>query len=205
MEKLENLLCYTIGHSNYSSERFIELLKKNNIDCVVDVRSAPYSKHTPQFNKEKIKNELKKNAIEYIFMGRELGGRYEDANLQFDDGKVDYSKVRQRKEFQQGIARVIDGIKKGYKIALMCSEIDTFNCHRLVLVSFELNKNDVIIYHILDNGDLLPNDELEKRMIKAYEGKYNQLDLFGGDREEKDILDYAYREKNKEISFGVTK
>ena len=43
---------YSIGHSNHSAEAFINLLKAHNITCVVDVRSAPYSKYVPQFNKD---------------------------------------------------------------------------------------------------------------------------------------------------------
>ena len=54
---MEKLKCYTIGHSNHTIDRFIDLLKKNGINCIVDVRSAPYSKYTVQFNKETIEKE----------------------------------------------------------------------------------------------------------------------------------------------------
>ena len=48
---------YTIGHSNHSIDRFIQLLDENGIMILVDVRSAPYSRYNPQFNKEDLQAE----------------------------------------------------------------------------------------------------------------------------------------------------
>jgi uncharacterized protein (DUF488 family) len=79
---------FTVGHSIYEIEDFVKLLQNNNINTIVDVRSTPYSKFAPQYNKELLKQYLKQNAICYIYMGDTLGARYEDKNLLFDDGKV---------------------------------------------------------------------------------------------------------------------
>ncbi|WP_373027523.1 DUF488 family protein, partial [Sulfurimonas sp.] len=46
---------YTIGHSIYEIEDFVELLKQNQINTIVDVRSTPYSKFAPQYNRETLK------------------------------------------------------------------------------------------------------------------------------------------------------
>jgi len=43
---------YTIGHSDHSTEQFIGILKQHTITAVADVRSAPYSRFHPQFNKD---------------------------------------------------------------------------------------------------------------------------------------------------------
>ncbi|MBR4553765.1 MAG: DUF488 domain-containing protein [Bacteroidaceae bacterium] len=56
---------YSVGHSNQSQEEFLELLKKHDVNCIVDVRSVPASKYTPQFNMEPLKRFLKKNGIQY--------------------------------------------------------------------------------------------------------------------------------------------
>ncbi len=45
---------YTIGHSNQDMVAFLKLLKDNSIQVVVDVRSAPYSRYVPQFNKKEM-------------------------------------------------------------------------------------------------------------------------------------------------------
>ncbi|NLO40017.1 MAG: DUF488 domain-containing protein [Ruminiclostridium sp.] len=69
---------FTIGHSNLSIEVFINLLRMHNITVVIDVRSVPYSRFYPQFNKERLGNSLKQNHISYIFEGERLGGRIKD-------------------------------------------------------------------------------------------------------------------------------
>ena len=45
---------YSIGHSNHSIEKFISLLDENGIEQLVDVRTSPYSRYNPQFNKENL-------------------------------------------------------------------------------------------------------------------------------------------------------
>lgn len=62
----ENMKLFTIGHSTYDIEYFINVLKKYSISCIVDVRSTPYSKYTNQYNMDIIKNILRKNNINKI-------------------------------------------------------------------------------------------------------------------------------------------
>ena len=71
----EKLTIFTIGHSNHSLEVFINLLQSHKIDVHVDVRSKPFSRFSPQFNKEGLEKTVKVSGIKYLFMGRELGGR----------------------------------------------------------------------------------------------------------------------------------
>ena len=51
-------LLYTIGHSRYEFEYFANLLKKYEINCLLDVRSTPYSKYAETFNKEQLDSLL---------------------------------------------------------------------------------------------------------------------------------------------------
>ena len=51
---------YTVGHSNQSIDDFLYLIKETRINCILDIRSVPYSKHTPQFNKENIQKYVDK-------------------------------------------------------------------------------------------------------------------------------------------------
>ena len=153
---------YTIGHSVYEFQDFVSLLKKHNINTIVDVRSIPYSKFASQYNRETLKYYLKENKIYYIYMGDLLGARYEDKNLLFDDGKVNFKKVQKIKSFQDGITRLDKGITKGYNISLMCSEKEAFDCHRFGLISEFLNKMGINIKHIYPDK-VVSQEELEKR------------------------------------------
>jgi len=128
--------CTTIGHSNYPSERFLALLRSNGITDIIDVRSSPYSRAVPQYDRERLRPYLEANGIGYHYMGSSLGARYHGKELLFPDGRVDFSKVRKRPAFIAAVSEVISLIEKGRQVALMCSEKEPYDCHRFVLVSY---------------------------------------------------------------------
>ena len=200
----EPLSCYTIGHSNNTIEQFIQLLDKHNINLIIDVRSYPYSKYVPHFNKEELEIKLREREISYIYMGDKLGGKYNDPDLLFSDGSVDYAKVSQTIEFTEGIQNLIEEIKSDKIIAIMCSEKDPFDCHRFVLISHQLEKRSITVKHILGNGDVILNDALEEKLIHQYNIDYQQTTLFGSVRTKADVLEEAYLARNKDI-VGVSK
>jgi len=158
---------FTIGHSTDSLDYFIGLLASNQIDTIVDVRSVPYSRFVSQFNKDRLAIFLKKNNVNYIPMGEYLGARYEDKELLFEDGKVNFSKVINTKRFQEGITRIESGIKKGYKIALMCSEKNPIECHRFCLVSYFLHQRGYMVNHIIGE-DVFSHKILESKLLDYY-------------------------------------
>jgi len=166
---------FTIGHSTDSLDCFIEHLLPNQINTIVDVRSVPYSRFVSQFNKEQLATFLKKNNINYVPMGENLGARYEDQELLFEDGKVDFSKVIATKRFKEGITRIETGIKKGFRIALMCSEKNPIECHRFSLISNYLHKRDYIVNHIV--GENVFNHKLLENKLLDYYKEYHKISL----------------------------
>ncbi len=158
---------FTIGHSTDSLDYFIGLLASNQIDTIADIRSVPYSRFVSQFNKDRLAIFFKKNNINYVPMGKYLGARHEDKELLFEDGKVNFSKVINTKRFQEGITRIETGIKKGYKIALMCSEKNPIECHRFSLVSHFLHQREHMINHIIGE-DVFSHKLLESTLLNYY-------------------------------------
>jgi uncharacterized protein (DUF488 family) len=69
---------YTIGHSNHPEEHFLGLLRQHAIQAVADVRSSPYSRYTPHFDRESLQKSLARAGIRYVFLGQELGARSDD-------------------------------------------------------------------------------------------------------------------------------
>jgi uncharacterized protein (DUF488 family) len=205
LKKMKTLSCKTVGHSTYSIQQFIEVLKAHSINCIVDVRSTPYSRHNPQFNRETFKTDLELHETTYIFMGDCLGARYDNYDLQFIDGKVDFMLVRQRPEFQDAIQRVIEGINKGYRIALMCAEKNPFDCHRFVLVSYALSKQNVDIEHILSEVKKVSQKELEDHLISKYNLYNPQLSLFDQQGSHEELLNQAYELRNRDIAYQKDK
>ncbi|MCK5719286.1 MAG: DUF488 domain-containing protein [Thiomargarita sp.] len=166
---------FTIGHSTDTIERFIEYLECYQIDTIVDVRSVPYSRFVGQFNQEQLSIFLKKKNIIYIPMGNNLGARYEEKELLFEEGKVDFSKVVTTKRFQEGIDRVESGIKKNYKIALMCSEKNPIECHRFSLVANYLHKRGYLVNHIVGK-DIFEHKLLENKLLLYYK-KHHRISM----------------------------
>ena len=97
----------TIGHSNHPLERFLALLSKHGVTAVADVRSAPYSRFCPHFNRDVLTNALKESGIRYSYLGREFGGRSDDP-MCYQDGQIQYERVARTDLF-----RSADAARKG--------------------------------------------------------------------------------------------
>ena len=189
----------TIGHSNFQIDTFLDILYHYHINCIIDLRSSPYSRYSPQFNRETLKTDLEINEIEYIFMGNRLGARYEDKNLIFDNGKVDFGKIKELPSFVSGIESLIDKINTGLNISLMCAEKDPFNCHRFVLVSRTLAKRNIDIEHILFDKTTVSQNELEERLLNKYTDNNPQMSLFEPVKSRTELLNLAYEKHNRHI------
>lgn len=197
---------YSVGHSNQTQEEFLELLKSHDVNCIVDVRSVPASKYTPQFNMEPLKWFLKNHAIQYLHFGEEFGARRTDC---LDaDGQVNFELAVETPNFKRGVERLMKGLEKGFRIALMCSEANPLECHRFSLVSRYFYDNGLDVQHILKGAELAPHKVLEEEMIAEFlrSRKYHLLEvdeLFGTYSAEAQRRD-AYRQKNREIGFQQT-
>jgi uncharacterized protein (DUF488 family) len=198
----DQLIIYSVGHSDYSIEKFIDLLNKYNINYLVDVRSSPYSKRIPQFNRELLRIDLKDKGINYLYLGNKLGGRYSDPNLLFDNKQVNFEKVRETNLFIEGLNEMIDLVKQNNRVAFMCAEKDPFNCHRFALVSRALSLIGVEVRHMLEDGNYILNDELDEKLLKKYKCDYDQANLFEKTKTREDALTEAYRLRNKDIAYS---
>ena len=192
---------YTIGHSTHQLDYFLELLREYEVNWLVDVRSNPASSHNPQFNQEPLSNFLKKNRITYLHYAEEFGARQTDPAVLDNEGKVDFEKVRKTRQFKNGLEEIWNGINKGFVIAIMCSESEPLDCHRFSMVSVGLKNDGFEVKHILRDKMLKTNEELENDLLKKYEKKLPQKDLFNPDISNEEQLMVAYRLKNNEIGF----
>ena len=84
---------YTIGHSNYTLERLIDMLNHYKIDVVVDIRGTPYSKYNTQYNKEVLQSNLRKLGYTYIYMADEFAAKRKTKVSYNDEGYADFDKV----------------------------------------------------------------------------------------------------------------
>ena len=96
---------YTVGHSTLPLEDFVGVLTRNEITGLADVRSSPYSRFNPQFNREPLNDELRVRSISYVFLGRELGARSDDPSC-YAGGQVQYDRLAETELFESGIERI---------------------------------------------------------------------------------------------------
>ena len=155
---------FTIGHSAHEPARFVDLLAQHRIQAVADVRSMPYSRRHPHFNKKALKESLQANGIAYVFLGKELGARSTDPAC-YENGRVQFRKLAATGLFRSGIKRVLDGSRQ-MRIALMCAEKDPLNCHRTLLVARELVALGQQVNHILADGEIEIHDAAMNRLCK---------------------------------------
>lgn len=157
----QTLTLWTIGHSNHPLARFVDLLKSHRLQVVVDVRSQPHSSYAPQFNRRSLAAALPEHGLRYLFLGRELGGKPKEAGFYLADGSLDLNRLKSRPEFQEGIQRVLSEASTS-RTCLMCSEGDPLKCHRTMLLAPELVARGVKVLHILPDGGLLDQQEVQK-------------------------------------------
>ena len=157
----------TIGHSTHTFEEFLALLRQHDVTVVADVRSAPYSRFNPQFNRDVVASALDAEGIQYVYLGNELGGRSGGLEC-YKDGRIRYERVRKTKSFRNGLVRVVDGAAR-HRIALMCVEKEPLDCHRTLMVSLALEEKGVEVAHIHADGHLEPHDGAMDRLLKLPE------------------------------------
>ncbi len=193
---MNDRIIYTIGHSDNSIEGFISLLKHHGITAVADVRSAPYSRFHPHFNKDSLSSSLEKEKIAYVFLGKELGARPDDSAC-YKNGHVDFGRLAERGEFKSGLERILIGSEK-YRIALMCAEKEPLDCHRTILICHDLKYSGVGIKHILSDGSLEDHQNAESRLLKLTNCERS---LFDQNVSDDALLEQAYKKRAGEIAY----
>ena len=186
-------MIYTIGHSNHSAVRFIDLLQGADIDCVADVRSTPFSRRNPQFSQKALTASLKDAGIEYWFLGNALGARPKDTDC-YEDGKASYARIAATAAFQEAIHALIDE-SHAKCIVLMCAEKEPLDCHRTILVGRALARRDPELAHIHADGRIEPHTELEARLLHVAK---EHVDLLSS----RDVaLARAYDKRGRQMAF----
>jgi uncharacterized protein (DUF488 family) len=142
---------YTVGYGRLSFAQLLSLLRKHSIETVVDVRSAPYSKFSPEFCKSSLKSLLASQGIKYLFLSdkkgeNQLGGKPNDPSV-IIGGVIYYELIKEKKYFKEGIQSLLE-TAKGRRVCLLCAEEDPNRCHRHHLITKTLLCMGVNVHHI---------------------------------------------------------
>lgn len=208
---------FSIGHSTHGREYFLSLLRMHHVEYLLDVRSTPYSRYAPAYNKDQIQRFLELYGIQYWHMGHFFGARQENEQLytlETEKGLcLNFEQFRKTDLFKTGVDNVMKGLNNGRNIALMCTEKNPIDCHRAIMVSKGFLDQGINVKHILPDGNIITQKDLEKELLYRYfpetkesgnDNSYRQLELSDFfDFSECDKQEKQSSEKNDEESGDI--
>jgi uncharacterized protein (DUF488 family) len=187
---------FTVGHAAHSAEHFTTIVTDAAIEWVVDVRSSPFSRWSPQYNRQTMKEWLASAAVHYSFAGASLGGRPSEG-VMYRNGRADYIRMATTEAFRAALRRIARA-SRTHRIALMCAEADPIECHRFLLIARALVEGGVEVQHILASGRIESHRASEERMLDAV--GLRQTELFDDKR---DVLSEAYLAQAQRVAFAI--
>ncbi len=192
---------FTIGYAGFQDVNdFILSLKRNGIQILIDVRSAPYSTYYEPYNKENLSVLLKDNGIYYTNYARQFGARQEDRSF-YKNGRLDFEKFSESDQFLDGVKSVE---KSNATIAFMCAEKRPNECHRAILVAKAFSDRGYEITHIMPNDEFVSQHDVELELLEKYFPNRDQSSLFDDDNlTEEEYISKAYKLCNDEIGFKL--
>ena len=132
---------WTVGYGNRSVEEFVALLEEHKIEALVDVRSFPTSK-IEHFKGEEMERWLPEHGIEYVWLGKELGGYRRGG----------YEAHMKTELFREGVEKLLEFAGQR-RACIMCMEKNPKYCHRRFLTAY-LESKGVEVIHILEKGQV---------------------------------------------------
>ena len=143
---------FTMGFSNRSWEDTVEILTNHRMQRLVDIRTLPGSRRTPQFNLENLEQKLPAAGVEYLHL-KSLGGLRKpirDSTLNAawkNDGFRAYADYMQSTEFETALDTLVRLLTEK-RTVYSCTEAVFWRCHRQ-LISDALHIRSFRVGHIM--------------------------------------------------------
>ncbi|MDR5682766.1 MAG: DUF488 domain-containing protein [Armatimonadota bacterium] len=154
MDRCQDRVVHTIGHSTRSLDHFLTLLEGHAVQAVVDVRRWPSSRRFPHFGREALATALAVRGIDYVWRA-DLGGYRtpvpDSPNTGWRVGAFrGYADFMLQPAFEEIVAEVC-ALAGRRRLALMCAEAVPWRCHRQLLAD-ALCVRGWLVRHILDGA-----------------------------------------------------
>jgi len=141
---------YTIGHSTRTLDDLVAALRSFGVRLLVDIRTVPRSRHTPQFNREALSRRLPRRGIRYRHLPG-LGGlrkpRADSTNTAWRNasfrGFADYMETP---EFAAALAELRALARDDGPAAIMCAEAVPWRCHRSLVADALVARGDAVLH-----------------------------------------------------------
>jgi uncharacterized protein (DUF488 family) len=161
MDRWADDTIFTIGHSTRTLTDLEALLRQVAVRMLVDVRSIPRSRTTPQFNKDTLPGALAAAGIGYRHIPA-LGGRRhrrKDASPSLNAywrvaAFRNYADYAETEEFRAGLDALRE-LARDERCAIMCAEAVWWRCHRRIITDYLL-AGGTRVEHIMGLGQVVP-------------------------------------------------
>ena len=152
---------FTLGHSTRTLADFVALLRQVDVTLLVDVRSIPRSRMTPQFNTDTIPGTLAAEGIGYRHLDA-LGGRRHhrkgappSLNVYWRVAAFrNYADYAETDDFRAGL-QALRELARDDRCAIMCAEAVWWRCHRRIITDYLL-AGGTRVEHIMGPGQVVP-------------------------------------------------
>ena len=193
---------YLIGHSNLPLEQFKQMLQRENITVLYDIRLMPFSRYVPQYNQTTLPEVLSKWGIEYKYR-KDLGPRVDGDKPLYDKGGFNYDMALNRPRIIEGLKSIIAENKHDENIAIMATKREPLECHRFLVLTPVLKKLGYSVSHILP-VETFDNNYFENKLIETLNRRIKRKTYTINI--ENDILYNAYFAQSEKIAkIGLKK
>ena len=158
---------YMIGHSNHPLELFREMLERDKISVLYDIRMIPFSRYVPQYNQTTFPDVLAEWDIEYRYHNS-IGPRVEGDEPLCDGSGFRYDKALKRERIVEGLKALVNELTDQDAAAVMATKREPLECHRFLILSRVLKEMGHTIKHILPH-ETLTTEVLEEKLIATTE------------------------------------
>lgn len=144
------------------------LLPRFGVTLLVDVRTSPYSRYSPQYNHEALSRSLPEG-MDYLYLGHALGGKPPPEG---EHAIPNYDELAARPAFAHGLEELL-ALRREHVVCLLCAEEEPRQCHRSRLVGAKLLAwHGVEVQHLRHDGRVEPQSALEaeeKQQLRLFE------------------------------------
>lgn len=152
-----NPTVFTFGHGTAGAAEITALLRGAGVARLVDVRTAPGSRHNPDSARDAMSHWLPEAGIGYQWEPRLGGWRHAhgdpvDVSLRVESFRS-YAVYMRTPEFRAAIDDLLV-IAAAEQIAIMCAETVWWRCHRKLISDYLTLVRGVTVRHLMHDGKL---------------------------------------------------
>ncbi len=145
----------TFGHGTADPAKIMSLLRGAGVQRLVDVRTAPSSRHNPDSAREAMSRWLPDAGIAYQWeprLGgwRRVRGDSPDVGLRNESFRS-YAGYMRTPEFRAGIDDLLISAAE-QQVAIMCAETVWWRCHRKMIADYLTLIRGIEVRHLMHDG-----------------------------------------------------